>query len=73
MDTSLISEVYMQRPQSLASMGLGEWFCKAMDLDDKSLIYSTTREAKLRIIDNRYNEVPDLIQHLKYFNRSNSQ
>ena len=60
----------MQRPAARIAEGLGEWFCNAMKLEDKSLIYTTTREAKNRIISQGYNNIPNLSFHLKQYNRS---
>lgn len=69
MDTHQITEIYMQRPQAIASWGLGEWFSAAFGLLDKQLVYSTTREAKQRILD-RYMELPNLLDGLKLLNRT---
>lgn len=68
MDTLEITDVYMQRPSSFASLGLGEWFCSALGIIDKELIYTSTKEAK-HIILKRYMGVPDLLNRLNRFNQ----
>lgn len=69
MDTHYITEIYMQRPQAIASWGLGQWFAAAFGLLDKKLVYSTTREAKQYIID-KYIGLPDLQEKLILLNRT---
>lgn len=69
MDTHQITELYMQRPQAIASWGLGQWFAAAFGLLDKQLVYSTTREAKQYILD-KYIGLPDLTEKLILLNRT---
>lgn len=68
MDTLEITEIYMRRPVNFASLGLGQWFCSALGILDKELIYTNTREAK-RLIMQRYMGVPDLLRRLNLFNQ----
>lgn len=69
MDTSDVTRVYMARPQSLASIGLGQWFCKALGLNDKELIYSEGAQAKRLLVQKNLLEIPGLIDILKGYNR----
>ena len=70
MDTHNITEIYMQRPQSARLLFLGEWFNKALELDDEPLNWCNSKEAKKRIVDLKYNELPNLEARLKQFNSS---
>lgn len=67
MDTLDITDIYMQRPQSLAVQGLGEWFCAACGVLDKALVYSTSREAK-RIILDKYTGIPEILDKCRRYN-----
>lgn len=37
MDTHEISILYRQRPASMIDLTMGQWFCRAHNLDDKEL------------------------------------
>lgn len=69
MDTSEVVTVYMQRPGSIAHLGLGAWFVYATDKVDHVLVYCTGAEAKRHIIQKGYLDTPDLINQLKAYNR----
>lgn len=72
MDTLDITEIYMQRPQSMAALGLGEWFMNATGVFKLELKYSTSREAKRVILEN-FLDIPDLLNKLKEFNKINQE
>jgi hypothetical protein len=60
----------MRRSSAIAHVGLGMWFCRAMEIDDQELIFSSTRKAKGIIIDKRYNCLPDVLVKLAEYNHS---
>lgn len=69
MDTQQVVDVYMQRPQELACLGLGKWFVSATGINDKEMLYSEHREAKRLLVSNCYLDTPGLIDQLKSYNR----
>lgn len=66
-DTLYISEIYMQRPTSLAAMGFGDWCNQAWSLEDEVLKYCNTRSAKTLIVQEGYNTLS--LDALRLFNQ----
>ena len=68
MDTSVISNLYMQRPGVIAHYSLGKWFCLALELRHPELANASLKRAKEIILRDNLNNRDDLERELKEFN-----
>lgn len=53
----LIVEIYRHRPKSLSNLGLGQWFCNAVEFPDPDIYDSCNIAGTLHLIQERYGEV----------------
>lgn len=70
-DTFEITQLYLQRPQSLACMKQSQWFCEAAKIFDWELINAASLgDFKTQLLRKHYVYIP--LEVLKEFNRSKS-
>lgn len=73
MDTTAIVNVYMTRPQSLACVSLGQWFCNAMAIRDPELLRAEGAQAKRLFVEMGWTSEPGILDVLKDYNHRNEE